>query len=59
MEMGKGCVFMVSSRVLMSVGATALFSIQVAFLEAEWYCEASLESGNIFLIMGDRQRRRK
>ena len=28
-----------------SIGATASFSMQVAFVDAEWYLEATFESG--------------
>ena len=46
MEMEKGCTRMFSRRLLINVGATASLSIQVAFVEAEWYFNAILESGN-------------
>ena len=32
-------------QLTLQVGATAPFSMQVAFVDAEWYFEASLESG--------------
>ena len=49
----KGCIFMLSRTLLISIGATASFNKQVAFVEAEWYLDAILESGKIFLMAGD------
>ena len=40
-------------QLTLQVGATAPFSMQVAFVDAEWYFEASMESGKTFLIVGD------
>ena len=45
---------MLLRRLLISMGATASLSIQVAFVEAEWYFKAILEFGKIFLIVGDK-----
>ena len=53
-EREKGCTFMLSRMLLISIGATASFNIQVAFVEAEWYFDAILESGKIFLMVGDK-----
>ena len=50
MQMEKGCTPMFSRRSLISAGATASLSIQVAFVEVEWYFDAIFESGKIFLI---------
>ena len=34
--MEKRCIFMLSRRLLISIGATASFNIHVAFVETEW-----------------------
>ena len=54
-QMENGCTLILLSNSLFSVGATAPFSMrmQLAFVNTEWYFEPSLESGKIFLIMGD------
>jgi len=37
------------------MGASASLSIQVAFVDPEWYFKAIFESGKTFLIVGDKQ----
>lgn len=36
MEREKGCIFMLSGRLLINIGATVSFNIQVGFVDAEW-----------------------
>ena len=52
MERERGVFFMLSRRLLISIGATASFNIHVAFVEAEWYLDAILRPGKIFLMVG-------
>ena len=39
-------------EVISKIGATASFNIHVAFVEAEWYLDAILRPGKIFLMVG-------
>ena len=51
--MENGCTLILLTNSPFSVGATAPFSMLVTFVDAEWYFVTSLESGKIFLIVGD------
>ena len=44
--MEKGWVFILSWRFSISIGATASFSMHVAFVEAQWYLAAILDLEN-------------
>jgi len=44
MQIEKGCDLILLRRSLISMGASASLSIQVAFVEAEWYFKAIFES---------------
>jgi len=55
MQIVKGCDLILLRRSLISMGASASLSIQVAFVEAEWCFKAIYESGKTFLIVGDKQ----
>lgn len=44
---------MLATKPEMSTGATAPFSIHVAFVEAEWYLDAIFESGKRSRMAGE------